>query len=351
MRKFFIFVVVAASVGGLWVPLTATAATKTAAKKVTAKVVKPVPKPAPVKLVPRRLDGVYVAPWDANKWPVAVMIDNHTDARPQSGLSQASVVYESLAEGGIPRFMAVYANYFGVGTIGPIRSTRPYFVRYAAEYSAALVHAGGSPDGLALLRKLRLVNIEGIVGQFARLFFRAYGGGVHGLYITGGKVVSAIASVRYDKLRPMYPSWKFVDEAVLAKRGPDGRGITIDLGAGRSYQVKYVYDRKKNVYLRSTGGVAQKDRQTRQQIGVKNVIMLVVPKEKILDKKGRLDIKNIGVDKGLLFQNGKVITVNWMKKSDKDRLRFKTPSGQEVSLVRGNTWITLVPRGHTYKLF
>src|SRR5689334_13298629 len=86
-------------------------------------------------LTPRRLDGVLVKDSQSNLWPVAVMIDNHTAARPQAGLSKASIVYEALAEGGIPRFMAVFAR-TDVPLIGPVRSTRPYFVRYAAEYHA-----------------------------------------------------------------------------------------------------------------------------------------------------------------------------------------------------------------------
>lgn len=302
-------------------------------------------------LTPRRLDGVLVPAGKENQWPIAVMMDNHTSARPQSNLQRASVVYESLAEGGIPRFMAVYADR-SVGTVGPIRSTRPYFVKYAAEYSAALAHAGGSPDGIAVLKKTGLINLEGLKKPYANLFFRAYGGGVHGLYSSISKLSKGIASVRRVKIKkPSYHPYTFVDGAPLEGRGKNKNGIAIDLGYGKLYDIKYVYDRKTNQYLRNTGGRAHMDRQTKSQIKVKNVIVLLTPKERVLDKKGRLDIQTVGKGKALLFQNGKSLTITWSKSSTNGRTIFRNKFGTEISFVRGNTWITVVPKGHSYKIF
>lgn len=302
-------------------------------------------------LVPRRLDGVWVKAGKENQWPIAVMIDNHTSARPQSNLQRASFVYESLAEGGIPRFMAVYAD-SSVGTVGPIRSTRPYFVRYAAEYSAALAHAGGSPDGIELLKKTGLINLEGLKKPYANLFFRAYGGGVHGLYSSIAKLSKGISTVRRVKIKkPSYKAYTFVNGADLSARGKNKGGVNIDLGYGKLYDIKYVYDRKTNLYLRYTGGRAHMDRQTKSQIKVKNVIVLITPKERVLDRKGRLDIQTVGKGKGLLFQNGRTITINWSKKSTTARTIFTDKYGSEIKLVRGNTWVTVVPKGHSYKIF
>jgi hypothetical protein len=302
-------------------------------------------------LVPRRLDGVYVKIGKENLWPIAVMIDNHTAARPQSSLQKASMVYESLAEGGIPRFMAVYADP-SVGTVGPVRSTRPYFVRFAAEYNAALAHAGGSPDGIALLKKTGLINLEGLKKPYANLFFRAYGGGVHGLYTTMPKLWKAISATRRVKiLKPSYAAYTFTDAAPLAQRGKNKGGVTIDLGYGKLYDIKYVYNKKTNSYARFTGGVAHRDRQTKSQISVKNIIIQITPKEKVLDRKGRLDIQTIGSGKGILLQNGKSQTITWKKSSVKGRTIYKNKFGSEIQLVRGNTWITVVPKGHSYKIF
>lgn len=333
-------IVVALLATTLNVPDRVQAATKTVKKTATAK---------KVVYVARRMDGVYVTSSQYSFWPVAVMIDNHTAARPQSGLQAASFVYESLAEGGIPRFMAVYAD-MNVKRVGPVRSIRPYFARYAAEWNAAVGHAGGSPDGLKAVQKYHLLSIEGIKGKFARYFFRALGGGVHGLYTTSKNLVTSMKLGRVWNKKPVYRPYKFTNDATTKQRGKNGNGVFVDLGYGRSYDIQYKYDKKINAYRRFTGYKVHKDRLTNRQITVKNVIIQLVPKEKVLDRKGRLDIQNVGSGKGLLLQNGRTMTIRWSKKDAQARTIFTTLSGKEISLVRGNTWITVVPKGHGFKL-
>jgi len=300
-------------------------------------------------MVPRRLDGVADFKASANRWPIAVMIDNHTSARPQASLQQAGVVYESLAEGGIPRFMAIYPN-TAMGLVGPVRSTRPYFVRYAAEYGAAIAHAGGSPDALNLIKKLKLQSFWAIKGAYVKYYFRV-GYGVHSLYTNGVNLKKAIQQAKLDKKQPTYRPWKFTIDPPLKKRATGLHGANIDLGYGKAYDIRYEYDRKNNVYKRLTGGKAHIDKVTRKQITVKNVIILVVPKEKVLDNKGRLDLHTIGHDRGVLMQNGRAINIWWTKKSDRSRTIFKDKFGREITLNAGNTWIEIVPRGHKYSIF
>ena len=81
------------------------------------------------------------------------MLDNHPDAYPQTGLDEAAVVFEALAEYGVTRYMAVYAPEFAPiqGNIGPVRSARIYFVQWAMGFRAIYAHAGGSPAGLERL--------------------------------------------------------------------------------------------------------------------------------------------------------------------------------------------------------
>lgn len=301
------------------------------------------------KYVPRRMDGVAEASNRANFWPVAVMIDNHTDARPQSGLQAASFVYETLAEGGIPRFMAVYAD-ANVARMGPVRSSRPYFVNYASEWGAALAHAGGSPDSFKQIQKLRLVSIFALQGKTAKYFYRAFGGGVHGLYTASSKLVSAMKVFRVWYHKPNYTPYNFKDDASVAKRGRANSGTYIDLGYGQSYDIEYRYSPRRNAYLRRTGGRPQMDRLTGKQVAVRNVIILNVPKEKVLDRKGRLELKTIGRGTGIILQNGKATKIIWSKKSPRAKTIFKTLDGKIVSLLRGNTWVTVVPKGHKYRL-
>ena len=112
----------------------------------------PTPAPTPVR-VPAPLTGLPISIESAQRNPVALMIDDHPDARPQSGLSLADVVWHAPAEGGIPRYLAIYQSHLRKDLIGPIRSARVYFVLWAAEWNALYGHSGGSPQALALLRR------------------------------------------------------------------------------------------------------------------------------------------------------------------------------------------------------
>ena len=111
----------------------------------------PTPVPTPV-LVPAPLTGVLVPPAVAARHPIAVMIDDLGPARPQSGFSAASVVWQAPAEGGIPRYMMIFQENIP-GDVGPVRSSRYYYIAWAAEWRAVYAHAGGSPQALQTLRQ------------------------------------------------------------------------------------------------------------------------------------------------------------------------------------------------------
>ena len=81
-------------------------------------------------LYPAVLDGVMTDQESANRHPLGIIIENHPDARPQSGLDKASIVYEAIAEGGITRFLAIYGTY-QAEKIGPVRSARTYYIDWA----------------------------------------------------------------------------------------------------------------------------------------------------------------------------------------------------------------------------
>ena len=76
----------------------------------------------------RQIDGVCVLDAaSADPRIVAVMIDNHVDARLQSGLDKASIVYEAPVEGNYSRFMALYPSDITIEKAGPVRSARPSY--------------------------------------------------------------------------------------------------------------------------------------------------------------------------------------------------------------------------------
>src|SRR5690625_4983119 len=79
----------------------------------------------------------------ADRRPVSVMVNNHPAARPQSGLSQADIVFEILAEGGITRFLALFQSE-QPEVVGPVRSAREYYFELATGYDALYVFHGST---------------------------------------------------------------------------------------------------------------------------------------------------------------------------------------------------------------
>src|SRR3712207_1830974 len=117
------------------------------------------PPPSPLDLPPEMGEHSF-ARGRITQRPYIVMIDNHPDAYPQSGLPQAAIVFEALAEGGVTRFMAVYAEGITpeVREIGPVRSVRLYFAQWAMSFQPIYLHVGGSPDALALVQRSQWLN-------------------------------------------------------------------------------------------------------------------------------------------------------------------------------------------------
>ncbi|HEX9015910.1 MAG TPA: DUF3048 domain-containing protein, partial [Chloroflexota bacterium] len=169
-------------------------------------------------------------------FPVAVMVENSPDARPQSGLARADVLYEAPVEGGISRFMAVFVN--GVAdNIGPVRSARHYFVYLAAEYNASLVHIGSSPQGYEALDATGLVDLDETYGDpgFWRIKGRA---APHNSYTSLEVIRDALAKVR--KVEPGgVAGFKFLGSASPAPRGEPAPEVKIDYPGGD--HLRYVY--------------------------------------------------------------------------------------------------------------
>ena len=233
----------------------------------------PDPSPAPTPLlVPAPLTGRLVAPAVAARHPIAVMIDDLGPARPQSGLSLASVVWQAPAEGGIPRYMAIFQENIPT-QVGPVRSSRYYYIAWAAEWRAAYAHSGGSPQALSTLRAQGAGQLVYNGDEFAHSasFFRVNTRfSPHNLYTTGARLRS-LASRMGAKDQTYAAVWHFAPDAPLAQR-PYGGTITVGYPANL---IKYAYDRTTNTYLRSvTGEKKQTDAANKVRIAPQNVIVM-----------------------------------------------------------------------------
>jgi hypothetical protein len=295
---------------------------------------------APVPQGPARLiDGVFAAvPEPPAESPyLAVIIDNHTEARPASGLNAASVVYEAPAEAGITRLLAIYPSGAGVAQVGPVRSVRPYFIDWASEYGALLAHVGGSPEALARLKAdsdpVTDLNEFWNGANFWRATDRS---APHNAYTSSALLEKAAA--RKDATAKQLASWRFKDDAPAADRPTEA---VLRIGSkARGYEVQWRYQPAGNAFERLQGGVLQRDGG--QAVMARNIVV-VLTKVTVLDDVGRRRIQTTGEGSAVFALDGQTYRGTWRKSGVAARTRFYDASGTELRLNRGVTWIEVVP--------
>ncbi len=267
--------------------------------------------------------------------PIAVMIDNERNARPQSGLESADIVYEMPVEGNITRYMAIY-HHLASDKIGPVRSARPYFIDKAMEFSAIYVHCGGSPQALKDIDTLKVDAFNDLRGT--PVFWRSTDRKMpHNLY-TCTKYMREVSETKKleNKRAPEY--FKFNNDFYV----PDGANYNkITINYDRGYKVSFQYNSEDKKYYRYINGEQMKDKETKNDIKATNIIVEKVGL-KVLDSVGRLQLNNIGKDRGYFLTGGRLIEIEWQKNSRSGQTVYKDVKGNEIVMNNGVTWIQVV---------
>lgn len=294
-----------------------------------------------------------------NRRPMAIMVENHVDARPPIGLSRADIIYEAVAEGGITRFLAIYLCQ-DAGNIAPIRSARTYFLDWVLEYDAAYAHVGGAntpgpADALGQIRDYEIRDMD----QFG-LGFPTYWRGTdklapHNVHSTTKKLWEAAEErgfgsedeegTRWDE---NFQEWQFKDDAPFESRG-DQKPIVVPFWSqAPDYSVTWQYDKNANVYRRFHGQTAQIDPNTDEHLSAKAVIVQFQTEESANDgyPDGHLIYGTTGTGQALVFQDGEVTSGKWLKEDRTSRTQFLNAKGQELGLNRGQIWIETIPVGN-----
>jgi hypothetical protein len=259
----------------------------------------------------------------------AVMIDNSPEARPQSGLQTAGVVFEAVAEGGITRFMALYQE-AEPSLIGPVRSLRPYFLEWANGFDAAVAHVGGSSQALTMIQSGNYgVDLDEFSNSTA--YWRANDRyAPHNAY-TDDAHLRQLEQTK-AKTTSQFTAWPRADGQSTVTPSASQIDLTPSSGA---FSVHYDYDSANNNYLRSLGSEPHRDRK-QGQIAPNVVVALKMTSE---------DVVAIGSGQALIFQNGQVIDGSWRKVAVNQPLELLDQSGQAVSLNRGQVWLTALTAG------
>ena len=330
--------------------------------------------------------------WQSRR-PLLVMIENHEESRPQSGLSNADIIYEAVAEGGITRLMGVFycAALRGASQkydIGPVRSARTYFLDLASEYSdyPLYAHVGGANcsapkdeagHSLACTTDTRAQALEqisqygwtnkgswGDLNQFS-LSYRVCRrepdrtgqsrSTEHTMYCSTKQLwqlaidrgLTNITEATKDSWDENYSSWSF-DQEDQPNPAPSAANISFDFWSGyKQYAVFWKYDQVENNYVRYNNGEKQIDFNSDQPLTAKNILVQFAKETRSVDVHKHNLYQVIGKGNGFLFQNGEKIAITWSKASRTARTIFKDKSGQPIDFVPGQIWIEILPIGNT----
>lgn len=309
--------------------------------------------------------------WEKHR-PLGVMIENHQEARPQSGLSFADVIYEAVAEGGTTRFLAMYYCQ-DADPIGPIRSARVYFLSFVSEYGdfPLYTHVGGAntpgpADALSQISNFGW-SVYNDLNQFSigfPTFWRDYDrlgrttATEHTMYSMTTKLWNFAAKSRKltnvdedgKEWNEKFVPYAFKEDVPISQR-PTKQNINITFWEGYSqYAVDWDYERETNVYRRSHKGSVHIDLDTDEQLTAKTVITLFMQESNANDgyeNNAHLLYKTIGSGKATIFMDGKKMSGTWKKESRTTRTLLFDDSGLPIKFNRGTLWFTIVPTAGT----
>ena len=298
--------------------------------------------------------------------PIAVMIDNHSGAWPQANLNKAYLVYEIVVEGGETRLMALFKGQ-DLEEIGPVRSSRHYFLDYALENDAIYVHHGWSPQAQSDITTLGVNNINGITESSSDFWRVKDKSAPHNLFTSTASILKIAQRKGYETTSTNtsvlnYVATEFdltdkyeieitqnIDEASTTfEESEKTKAIvanSVTIPHSTLQTVKYEYNEETKTYTRYARKVLQTDYVTGDSVTTKNIIITMCDNYTLQDSenKGRQGLKNIGTFDGYYITNGNAIPIKCIKTSREEQTVYKDLDGNEINVNDGNTFINICP--------
>jgi hypothetical protein len=263
-----------------------------------------------------------------------VMVDEHEDAQPLSGVDQAFLVIEAPTEAGIPRLLAFFTDEQSVEKIGPVRSARPYFIEWAQMFDALYAHVGGSPQALEQLAREDVIDLNQYWnGSF---FWRSSDRDAPHNVFTSTDLLSSFVEGEDD---PVYETWSFRDTS--QKISEEVTEVTLDFSIYAWGDSTWRFDTSSKRYQRFLGEDIY-SLEDGASVFADNVVILFTDVE-IVDDIGRRDIRTVGEGEGYLLQEGMATPIVWKRPQETNIPRFYTEDGTEYALLAGVTWIEVLP--------
>lgn len=309
------------------------------------------PSPTPYDGPVSPLSGLPIGEEWLNRRPVAIMLNNLKEALPQMGQSQADIIYEVPAEGGITRMLAVYQDPSQVGLIGAVRSARLYYWQLAQGHDAVYIHAGGSPEFYSAKQSQGAVTVDGVNGVYSYadngMFWRDrerieghYYAYEHSL-LTSGEAISTILA-EDGVLGPHREGYTY-EMTFLADGTPaGGQSASVVTVPFSSYKTGvFRYDSDSGLYLAEEYGEPYLDGNDNSQVAVTNLLILQTTCT-VVDDAGRLSV-DLSEGEGWYACGGQLIPITWSKGGAQDQLRYFTQDGQPLSLGAGKSYVCIIP--------
>ena len=279
--------------------------------------------------------------------PLAIMINNASDAMPQLGVSKADIIYEVLVEGGITRMLALYQDVSEVEVIGSIRSARTYYVDIAQSYDAVYIFAGGSPGAYRVLSARDITRLDGVGGR-ADIFYRDRQrmntmSMEHTMVTTGERIMQWLPTYgfRLEHEEGYERALNFSDESDTLE-GLEAQDFSVRFSSSKT--TSFTYDEDDGLYYLQQYGRAYSDGNDATQLSVANILILRTNVSRIPgDAEGRLDIRTTGSGTGYYVNGGKYIEVLWSREDESSQFAYTLTDGAELSLGRGQMYICIIP--------
>lgn len=290
-----------------------------------------------------------------NRRSMAVMMPNNKKALPQYGISKASIIYEAPVEGRVTRLMCLIEDYDDLDHVGPVRSSRDYYVYEAMAYDAIYVNWGlAVPYVEDLLKSDRIDNISQAVKgihnpspeAFDRISRPGYAQEYTGyLFIdkyTGAVERQGYATEYRDTFEQAFTfandghRAEYADKEDVTKIYPGG--TTSNSSGYGNANPYFEYNAEDGLYYRYQFGGAMKDELNGEQITVSNVVFKVCHGE-VRDANDYLAFGVHGEGEAYVFTNGKMIKGTWKRASDAAANMFYDEEGNEIVFNQGKTWI------------
>lgn len=298
----------------------------------------PEPTPDPIELEINSFFEKYV---NTDARPVAVMVDNDDkNARPHAGLNEAYLIYEMVVEGGATRFMALYR---GTDTekIGPVRSSRHYFLDFVMENDAIYTHFGWSPQAIKDISAFGIDKINGVLGGDGNIFWREekFKGDWHSAYTSIEKIREMAGSKGFELETEHKNAIKYADS--FFELNTESVANTVSIPYSGMYKTGYSYNETSGLYEKSINS-APHVMQSGEVLTVKNIIIELIYDTSLGDGTDRRNINTTGSGEGYYITNGKYEKITWSKASRKANTVYKTADGKELKINPGKTIINIV---------